>query len=116
YWLIAVSSSLSASFNAAITFGLPCIEEIVSGDTRVRGPRMEACGGARDWSGRRDSNPRHRPWQGRTLPAELLPRAADPYSPPQLIELSIVTVSFWISGIYNLAGTVRGCVRLLSGW
>src|ERR1051325_7123878 len=25
------------------------------------------------WSGRRDSNPRHRPWQGRTLPAELLP-------------------------------------------
>ena len=26
------------------------------------------------WSGRRDSNPRHRPWQGRTLPAELLPR------------------------------------------
>ena len=25
------------------------------------------------WSGRRDSNPRHRPWQGRTLPTELLP-------------------------------------------
>ncbi len=29
-----------------------------------------------DWSGRRDSNPRHRPWQGRTLPAELLPLEA----------------------------------------
>ena len=26
------------------------------------------------WSGRPDSNRRHRPWQGRTLPAELLPR------------------------------------------
>src|SRR5208283_5516123 len=26
------------------------------------------------WSGRRDSNPRHQPWQGCTLPAELLPR------------------------------------------
>src|SRR5262249_18743980 len=25
------------------------------------------------WSGRRDSNPRHQPWQGCTLPAELLP-------------------------------------------
>src|SRR5581483_7230456 len=28
----------------------------------------------REWSGRRDSNPRHQPWQGCTLPAELLPR------------------------------------------
>jgi hypothetical protein len=27
------------------------------------------------WSGRRDSNPRHRPWQGRTLPTELLPHS-----------------------------------------
>src|ERR1700676_2746125 len=36
-----------------------------------------------DWSGRRDSNPRHRPWQGRTLPAELLPQ------PP---EISIVAL------------------------
>ena len=26
-----------------------------------------------DWSGRRGSNPRHQPWQGCTLPAELLP-------------------------------------------
>ncbi len=26
-----------------------------------------------EWSGRRDSNPRHQPWQGCTLPAELLP-------------------------------------------
>src|ERR1700735_297876 len=31
-----------------------------------------------NWSGRRDSNPRHRPWQGRTLPAELLPLDAKP--------------------------------------
>src|SRR5271170_1982413 len=36
-----------------------------------------------EWSGRRDSNPRHRPWQGRTLPAELLPR---------LPEISIVAL------------------------
>ena len=34
------------------------------------------------WSGRRDSNPRHRPWQGRTLPAELLPPEwKTPFSP-----------------------------------
>ena len=26
------------------------------------------------WSGRRDSDPRHPPWQGGTLPTELLPR------------------------------------------
>jgi hypothetical protein len=26
------------------------------------------------WSGRRDSNSRHPPWQGGTLPAELLPQ------------------------------------------
>ncbi len=26
------------------------------------------------WSGKRDSNPRPRPWQGRALPAELLPQ------------------------------------------
>ncbi len=31
------------------------------------------------WSGRRDSNPRHQPWQGCTLPAELLPREMTPY-------------------------------------
>ena len=29
-----------------------------------------------EWSGRRDSNPRPRPWQGRALPAELLSRLA----------------------------------------
>ena len=28
------------------------------------------------WSGRRDSNSRHLPWQGSALPAELLPRDA----------------------------------------
>ena len=27
-----------------------------------------------NWSGRRDSDPRHPPWQGGTLPTELLPR------------------------------------------
>ncbi len=32
------------------------------------------------WSGRRDSNPRHRPWQGRTLPTELLPPLGQQYS------------------------------------
>ena len=30
------------------------------------------------WSGRRDSDPRHPPWQGGTLPTELLPHA--PYA------------------------------------
>src|ERR1039457_1390913 len=31
------------------------------------------------WSGRPDSNRRHRPWQGRTLPAELLPLSVKLY-------------------------------------
>ena len=31
------------------------------------------CAVSKKWSGRPDSNRRHRPWQGRTLPAELLP-------------------------------------------
>jgi hypothetical protein len=30
-------------------------------------------GKKRDWSGKRDSNSRPRPWQGRALPAELFP-------------------------------------------
>jgi hypothetical protein len=29
---------------------------------------------AKNWSGKRDSNSRPRPWQGRALPAELFPR------------------------------------------
>ena len=28
------------------------------------------------WSGKRDSNPRHQPWQGCALPTELFPRLA----------------------------------------
>src|SRR5438445_12599813 len=45
-------------------------------------------------SGRRDSNPRHQPWQGCTLPAELLPRARNFYSLLIAAKLSntIVTV------------------------
>jgi hypothetical protein len=33
-----------------------------------------ACGVSRRWSGKRDSNSRPRPWQGRALPTELFPR------------------------------------------
>src|SRR5437899_10535173 len=47
---------------------------------RLRGSRAPGVYGQstrvrmiRGWSGRRDSNPRHQPWQGCTLPAELLP-------------------------------------------
>src|SRR5260370_30962742 len=36
-----------------------------------RGREVQRKGG---WSGRRDSNQRHQPWQGCTLPTELLPR------------------------------------------
>src|ERR1035441_9219762 len=35
------------------------------------------------WSGRPDSNRRHRPWQGRTLPAELLPLSVKLYFYPE---------------------------------
>ena len=30
-----------------------------------------------EWSGRRDSNPRHPPWQGGALPTELRPQKED---------------------------------------
>src|SRR5438094_144992 len=40
------------------------------------------------WSGRRDSNPRHRPWQGRTLPAELLPPDGNPHSRAETFPVS----------------------------
>src|ERR1041385_581470 len=44
---------------------------VLSWDVAVR---IGSCLGVElDWSGRRDSNPRHQPWQGCTLPAELLP-------------------------------------------
>jgi hypothetical protein len=36
------------------------------------------------WSGRRDLNPRPRPWQGRALPTELLPRRQNPPHRPTL--------------------------------
>src|SRR2546429_3932102 len=32
------------------------------------------------WSGRRDSNSRHRPWEGRALPTELLPHGKPDFS------------------------------------
>ena len=33
----------------------------------------------RNWSGKRDSNSRPRPWQGRALPTELFPLKEDNY-------------------------------------
>src|ERR1700692_4528055 len=39
--------------------------------TRIRS--FTGISSSEGWSGRRDSNPRHQPWQGCTLPAELLP-------------------------------------------
>src|ERR1041384_4730477 len=48
------------------------------------------------WSGRPDSNRRHRPWQGRTLPAELLPRSRR--EGPQRTD----SLSRWLSGKSNL--------------
>ena len=35
---------------------------------RTAGPTCRTCMFAKTWSGRRDSNPRPRPWQGRALP------------------------------------------------
>src|SRR5262245_16561076 len=36
--------------------------------------RLTAIGSESDWSGKRDSNSRPRPWQGRALPTELFPQ------------------------------------------
>ena len=49
------------------------------GVTELRGLQKPSCRGWdllwEGWSGRPDSNRRHQPWQGCTLPAELLPLA-----------------------------------------
>ncbi len=39
--------------------------------------RMAGWRGGMEWSGRRDSNSRHRPWEGRALPTELRPQQPD---------------------------------------
>ena len=41
---------------------------------------MEGLYKKKNVSGKRDSNPRPRPWQGRALPAELFPRRGCKYS------------------------------------
>ena len=38
----------------------------------MRKPERESAR-KKKWSGKRDSNPRHLPWQGRALPTELFP-------------------------------------------
>src|SRR5690606_13903336 len=38
------------------------------------------------WSGKRDSNSRPRPWQGRALPTELFPRSPPFYGRPQVCQ------------------------------
>ena len=52
--------------------------------------------GQKKWSGKRDSNSRPRPWQGRALPAELFPHytvnaplslLGDPISSPARVPL-----------------------------
>ena len=40
-------------------------------------PAAERGEGGEEWSGRRDSNSRHRPWEGRALPTELRPQRPD---------------------------------------
>ena len=49
------------------------------------GPRRRLDPGipARDWSGRRDSNPRHPAWKARALPTELLPLASRDIAPDE---------------------------------
>ena len=48
---------------------------------RGRCPIVGLACAAGGWSGRPDSNRRHRPWQGRTLPTELLPRDGERVAP-----------------------------------
>ena len=47
---------------------------ITVGLTDGRRHRSETPARGRDWSGRRDSNPRHPAWKARALPTELHPR------------------------------------------
>src|SRR5215471_10431659 len=68
------------------------------------------------WSGRRDSNPRHRPWQGRTLPAELLPPDGNPifawkHSRCQTLRLNNTKYNF-----YKLVAKRFRCAMLLFGF
>ena len=49
-----------------------------------------------NWSGKRDSNSRPRPWQGRALPAELFPRAFK--------QVAIVAMVAFLSSCNGLSG------------
>ena len=53
------------------------VEESFSETTQITRGEASRCGylrGEKIWSGKRDSNSRPRPWQGRALPTELFPR------------------------------------------
>src|SRR5450755_2483328 len=54
-----------ASITLAFADGI--VQITLSCTTESPATNVEICGG-KSWSGRRGSNPRHRPWQGRALP------------------------------------------------
>src|SRR5690606_1979769 len=66
------------------------------------GPKEKARRGRATWSGRRDSNSRHLPWQGSALPAELLPLArgaAGPEPRPRLIKINLLALTYSRRGL-----------------
>ena len=54
----------------------------------------------KSWSGRRDSNPRHQPWQGCTLPTELRPH--------QLTTTSVEDRCNGVNGVISPVGITHG--------
>src|SRR5580658_6804377 len=79
--------------NSAMAAEMVSREDERGRKARFQGTTCETTGESDDWSGRRDSNPRHRPWQGRTLPAELLPLEAKPSFSPTAGKLSNLMVT-----------------------
>src|SRR5947209_15108695 len=68
------------------------------------------------WSGRPDSNRRHRPWQGRTLPAELLPLNAKPHFRRKHWRCQTLWPNHSIISVYNLVDKRIPCAILLLGY
>ena len=68
-----------------VFIGSASILSVSPGDDRLANRSPLACQAGEGWSGKRDSNPRLRPWQGRTLPLSYsrLPRSAHRTTAPR---------------------------------
>ncbi len=71
-WLCRLRVTKDEGSSCTCQANEPCKMELI--DIKVDITQGDPFGSPWIWSGKRDSNPRHPPWQGGALPAELFPR------------------------------------------